>query len=151
MFTEEQIAIIRYCAEEVTRQRAGPDKVACLVEAWAYALRVAPMSPLPGLTDIPILGRLIEPYKNRQGFRTGDVFIGSRRGADPSTIKPFLVDLIEKLHDGAVNAEEFYRNYEEIHPFLDGNGRSGKVLYNWIKGTLAAPIMPPNFWNCANP
>lgn len=43
MFTEEQIAIIRYCADEVGRQRAEPDKVACLVrevikaQAWITA------------------------------------------------------------------------------------------------------------------
>ena len=39
-----------------------------------------------------------------------------------------------------------YFAFEHVHPFPDGNGRSGKVIYNWARGTLDRPEFPPAFW-----
>jgi hypothetical protein len=40
-----------------------------------------------------------------------------------------------------------FRAYEDIHPFADGNRRTGSILYNWLCGSLPEPIDPPNLWN----
>jgi fido (protein-threonine AMPylation protein) len=57
-----------------------------------------------------------------------------------------------KNHPLAVTKEDqFYYEYENIHPFRDGNGRTGKILYNYLLGTLDNPKMPPNFWGSSNP
>jgi hypothetical protein len=56
---------------------------------------------------------------------------------------------IERFAQTAVDM--FYFEYEEIHPFRDGNGRTGKILFNYLKGTLDNPQMPPNFWGISNP
>ena len=44
-----------------------------------------------------------------------------------------------------------YYNFEKIHPFGDGNGRTGKIILNWLNDSLESPVMPPNFWDCSNP
>lgn len=38
---------------------------------------------------------------------------------------------------------EFYRNFEIIHPFEDGNGRVGTLLYNILNRSLNDLQIPP--------
>ena len=41
-----------------------------------------------------------------------------------------------------MNAQEVYKFFEDIHPFIDGNGRVGMILYNMRNETLFTPIIP---------
>jgi fido (protein-threonine AMPylation protein) len=36
------------------------------------------------------------------------------------------------------------KNAMMVHPFRDGNGRTGKILLNWLNQSLNAPIFPPS-------
>jgi fido (protein-threonine AMPylation protein) len=62
-----------------------------------------------------------------------------------------MENLCAAIRAKAIDADAAYREFQTIHPFRDGNGRTGKILYNYLRGTLADPVMPPNFFNCANP
>jgi len=74
--------------------------------------------------------------KETTGFRKGKVFI---KGADFVPPEPFLVpskmsELLYNYENSALplieNIANFHINFEHIHPFEDGNGRTGRVLIN---------------------
>lgn len=141
--------VIEYVTEEVERQGHdtlaldGIRRVGWMLNAWSYALGMAPAKP--GLKEIRDLGGLVERERNRTGFRKSGVRVGDRICPDWTEV-PNLLKLLLLKRD-KLDPLDFYRQFEEIHPFIDGNGRSGKILLNWLGGTLLAPVFPPNdFW-----
>ena len=136
--------VIEYCAEEVHRQNHnlltldGIQRVGWMLNAWTYALE---KSHKPTLDDAIALGRLIEPSKNTDGVRTCGVRVGSHRFPPAERVPQLLRDLWEGRD--LMPPLEFYKNFELIHPFIDGNGRTGKILFNWLNESLLDPIFPP--------
>lgn len=139
--------VIEYCAEEVHRQghdltvRDGIERVGWLLEAWTYALGMSSIEHSPEVADAIKLGQFIELNKNRSGLRTCGVRVGSQI-CPPSHRVPELLATLWESRD-IMKPIEFYKAFEQIHPFVDGNGRTGKVLLNWLNGTLLEPIFPP--------
>lgn len=43
----------------------------------------------------------------------------------------WLDDLLEAAFVGAMRPWETHVRYERLHPFMDGNGRSGRALWAW--------------------
>lgn len=150
------LRIVKFCAEEVERQRRGPIQVFNMVEAWSHAIdRYERDKSNTRLLDyIQRWGHLIEPEKNHGewrsvGVRVGD-YICPRPDEVPSRMERWF-ELVKWDTNLSVTPEEAYREFLEVHPFVDGNGRCGKIIYSWLRGELYAPTMPPNFFNCANP
>ncbi len=140
--------VINYVVEEVARQghdlRAldGIERVGWMLNAWAASINWTERDVYG--VNIEIIGKLIEPRKNALGFRNVGVRVGNRICPPPQEVIPRL----EQLVWGPTLAPlDFYREFEEIHPFVDGNGRVGKILLNVLNGTMLDPIRPPDdFW-----
>lgn len=147
------LLIIRYVAEEVERQGRGAIQVFNMCDAWDYALRTAKWQRHPTIEDVNVLGHLIEPNRNPDvdAFRTVPVYVGESRGIDSHLIIPQLVKLLDAVKAGGIGPDLAYKEFEIIHPFRDGNGRTGKVLFNWWRGSLDNPAMPTNWFGVRNP
>jgi len=140
--------VIEYCTEEVERQGHdtskldGIQRVGWMLEAWSYAFQMSENSLLIG--DIWTIGKMIEPAKN-DGFRTTQVWVGDVECPPADEVPPLMENLFR--HKAALNPFKFYRALLEIHPFVDGNGRTGKVVLNWLNKSLLEPVFPPDdFW-----
>lgn len=187
LFSLQQDTIIRFCAEECKRQRSGEMSVYNMLVAWTFTYGYWEVTsklnhPITFKT-IETIGQLVEPFKNKNGFRKIPIGVGHVdefgvyhwiEKAQYAEIPRLLEHLLNSYYSGvlypdhidentpveemysvnplAKSAEDqFYYDYENIHPFVDGNGRSGKILYNYLKNTLDSPEMPSNYWGASNP
>jgi len=130
---------------------------------------------LARLQELPISRRLLcevhavlmegvrggEPQKTPGQFRKSQNWIG---GASPATARfvpppweevgPAFADLEEFLHDdepmpALIKAGLAHAQFETIHPFLDGNGRIGRLLISfWLvaQRIIQRPILYPSLF-----
>ncbi len=133
-----------------------PDLLVDSVNAWSI------IEPCKFLSEHMILtchhqlmqSRRTLEYWEKGRWRNCPVFIGGKEA--PSAMKIF--GLIKAWIEGvnktvidplilkaSVEAREavckhWHIKYEHIHPFIDGNGRTGRIFYNWQRLRLGLPI-----------
>lgn len=112
-----------------------------MVEAHKVFLDVEQLSVLH-------LCRLAETLEPRARLRTRpgmNVRIGSHFPPPGGPgIAYHLDNLLQNINAGQLSPWEAHCRYEELHPFLDGNGRSGRVLWLWMHTQQSYPV-PPSF------
>lgn len=112
------------------------------IHAWDYALSEKKMTQHVVLQThkILMLHHLVGMYKGY--FRREPVYIGGHE-AKPWYVIPELVEnWCEKMNRPADAAycKVLHVEYEGIHPFIDGNGRTGRIFYNWQRVKNGLPI-----------
>lgn len=71
-------------------------------------------------------------------FRNVDVYISGAQHVPPSPndafaqIKEFYASLSDKYDNAIVKAAYVHAEFVKIHPFIDGNGRTSRLLMNYI-------------------
>ena len=144
LFTKHDI---EWAAAEVTRQLDTPMHVAYLLNGLHAARRCRNKVEF----DLQLMIDLARIVNNDHtlSFRSVPVtFANGKRGLDPSLIIRALINLVNAID---IEPIPFYKEFEEIHPFIDGNGRVGSILYNWMMGTLHTPTAPPDVFGEEDP
>jgi len=131
----QQIDLDRYITE---RELFEAKNLARVVE---YIHGQAPKEPLTTevmrLLHKMLISNIRDEIAGR--FREKDewVRVGSHIAADPSHIVAYLQDMLasyrSSAHESIVRRiARFHLTFENIHPFVDGNGRIGRVLNNYL-------------------
>jgi Fic family protein len=70
-------------------------------------------------------------------YRSGKewVRVGNHLGANPQFVPSLMQELVDNYNENKINyfldaIAHFHAEFETIHPFVDGNGRMGRVLIN---------------------
>lgn len=127
--------------EGVHSQEAIEDSI----NAWKY---------LNGISEIGDLSHknLKETHKkileNRQPGVAGEyrncfVRVGDDIPPAPSEVKSLMDDLLERTPETHQECINWHIDFEKIHPFADGNGRIGRMIYWWQCQNLG---IEPRLW-----
>ena len=56
-------------------------------------------------------------------------------------IRDALESLLARISDSEVDSWRAHLEYETLHPFMDGNGRSGRTIWLWMRqGNQLPPL-----------
>lgn len=149
------VKIATAAAVECERQMVGIRELGFLLEAYSYVQGIAENGEQMNVTAIETLGSFVEPGKNRYGFRKVPVtFANGGSSAKASEIPRLMLRLRDAISDHrripadgptVELASEITKTFLWIHPFADGNGRVGWLLYNYLMGTMDEPLALPDF------
>lgn len=116
--TERDLEVYsRFLAEEKVR----------IPELKDFVMRIADSAPLRSRVGADVrVGRHVPPAGGEQ-------------------IVEALTDLLVDMHvaDTEVTVYDQHHRYETLHPFMDGNGRSGRAL--WLRGMLRLKLYVPDY------
>lgn len=77
------------------------------------------------------------PERFKGKFRDVDVYVGEHKGAAPELLDSIMNDWVVEANNlmylDENRIKQLHIAFETCHPLADGNGRIGRMLYNWMK------------------
>lgn len=74
-------------------------------------------------------------------IRDVDVYVGDKKMMSPEDLRFALRDWCISCYHNAEDVKQLHIWFEEIHPFQDGNGRTGRILMNIQRLKIGLPIL----------
>lgn len=160
----ERISVIA-TRESIKQGVDNPGPIGNLIFAYSAALSFYKEIPHPFI-HVPLLNRMLRPGSSGSFRRTPVTFQNGGSSVHPMMIEESLQRLWDTTFPwdndgdharpvGKIGEDYIYLQGEElnafvkhflyIHPFEDGNGRVGWILFNWLGGTLSSPVALPDF------
>lgn len=141
----EMNRLVAWAAHECMLQQVGPKKVGYLIEAYVY-LNEQDYYHIP-IEVVLKLGNLVEPGVNSPlRWRQVNITVGNSVPPDWHEVPRLMDQLFDPDVQDTLTPTEFFKEFEEIHPFEDGNGRVGALIYNFLNDTYhpGGIEFPPN-------
>lgn len=115
-----------------------------MCQAIEYAMSAIPSIEMTA-EHIKAIAELVKPQNT--GYRQTPVtFANGGHGVHHTLIERAVNNLVDASNNGILTPDEFYYEFERIHPFEDGNGRVGAILWNILSGNRRILITPPNLF-----
>lgn len=110
--------------------------------AWEFLISQTEMSVgvICKLHKILMLNQNLMPHE--KGYlRTVPVYIGGRVATSHLVVEERLKILATNMQLSPENSKAHHIEYEKIHPFIDGNGRTGRMLMQWERLRAGEPVL----------
>lgn len=135
LFTHEEIRF--FCMESNAAFGMNRETPLAHIEATERLIRLKQIS----VEDMVELGKVFLPATHLRTVPGMDTMVGSFHRPPPGgpDIEKKFNELIQRANDGG-HPYEIHQEYLELHPFRDGNGRTGRALWAW--GMINQNIKP---------
>ena len=115
------------------------------VRAWKFLKRQESLN----IDVIEVVHRLLMKNKSIPPdelgcYRKSEVMIGDREGLASHLIFEAMGVWFQNVFNHPEQWREHHVQFEKIHPFIDGNGRVGRMLMNWERLKAGLPVLVIN-------